>query len=625
MRMRRLSLDRMVLLASCLMSLVSLAVPALAEAPDDCRQSATQVPESARPLSESGLRNVIAFARLLGYVRHFHPSDQAAAANWDQLAIEGMRRIEACEGPERVAATLEAYFHPVAPTVQVFPTGREPAAPAGLTPPAGATDLKLLSWRHVGAGQVAQPRSDGQVVYHSERVSTSAGSRAPIGSQPDQVFTADLGAGLTARVPLKLYADASGTLPHRAPPVPMLASLLRPAGQEDQASGDDRATRLAAVALAWNVFQNFYPYFDVVDTDWPRELERALTTAATDADARAFRDTLLRMVAALHDGHGRVFNSKVYAPTHALPLAWVIVDDKLVITRVTGEAADGGLKPGDVVLAMNSEPTEQVLSREGALISSATPQWTRYLLPLYIRVGSAGSEVRLKVQSQGAAPREVVLSRSVKATDAPAEPRPPTVAELEPGIMYFDIGRATEDDVEPALPKLAEAKAVIFDLRGYPSTNDYLLYLSDQRLQGPIFQIPIVTRPDRLGPAEHDDPGRWDLPPQEPRFKGRIIFMTDGRAVSWAESVMITVEAYRLADIVGATTAGTNGDINPFVVPGGYTLWWTGLRVLKHDGSRHHGVGVRPTHPVNRTIKGIAEGRDEILDKALELARTPRQ
>src|SRR5262249_26708277 len=338
MRTRRLSLGRIALLASCLMTVVSLAGPALAEAPDDCRHTAAQVPETARPLTEAGRRNVIAFARLLGYVRHFHPSDQAAAADWDRLAIEGMRPIEACEGPERLAATLEAYFRPVPPTVQAFPDGTQPAAPAGLMPTAGATDLKLLSWRHIGAGQVAQPRPGGDKVYYSERVSSPAEGRAPIGSQPDQIFTADLGAGVTARVPLKLYADATGTLPRRAPPAPKLANLLGPAAQEDQASGDDRATRLAAVALAWNVFQNFYPYCDVVETDWPRELERALTTAATDADARAFRDTLLRMVAALHDGHGRVFNSKVYAPTHALPLAWVIVDDKLVITRVTGEA-----------------------------------------------------------------------------------------------------------------------------------------------------------------------------------------------------------------------------------------------------------------------------------------------
>jgi hypothetical protein len=43
------------------------------------------------------------------------------------------------------------------------------------------------------------------------------------------------------------------------------------------------------------------------------------------------------------------------------------------------------------------------------------------------------------------------------------------------------------------------------------------------------------------------------------------------------------------------------------------------MKVLKHDGSRHHGVGILPTVPVSRTIKGIAEGRDEILEKGIEV------
>src|SRR5215813_6954706 len=500
MRMRRLSLDRMVLLASCLMSLVSLAVPALAEAPDDCRQSATQVPESARPLSESGLRNVIAFARLLGYVRHFHPSDQAAAANWDQLAIEGMRRIEACEGPERVAATLEAYFRPVAPTVQVFPTGREPAAPAGLSPPAGATDLKLLSWRHIGAGQVALSMPDDEKVYRSERISVPADGRAPIGTQPDQIFTADVGAGVTVRVPLKLYADATGTLPHRARPVPALANLLRPVVQE-QAYRNDRATRLAAVALAWNVFQHFYPYFDVVDTDWPRALVTALTTAATDADERAFIDTLRRLVTALHDGHGRVNHPRLIDRSHALPLAWALVEDKLVITHVVGQAADAGFKPGDVVIEVDGESIDKTVARMRTLISSATPQYVRHILANELRSGPDGSVVRLKVQSQDGKQREAALRRIAK--DAADEPRPATVAELEPGISYVDLDRATKVDFKAALPQLAEAKAVIFDLRGYPKGFGFLPHVSDQTIQSALWQILITTKPDRLGVAEY--------------------------------------------------------------------------------------------------------------------------
>jgi len=77
------------------------------------------------------------------------------------------------------------------------------------------------------------------------------------------------------------------------------------------------------------------------------------------------------------------------------------------------------------------------------------------------------------------------------------------------------------------------------------------------------------------------------------------------------------VEAYKLGEIVGGPTAGTNGNINLTDLPLGYGIWWTGMKVLKHDGSQHHGVGILPTVPVTRTIQGIREGRDEQLERAL--------
>jgi len=97
--------------------------------------------------------------------------------------------------------------------------------------------------------------------------------------------------------------------------------------------------------------------------------------------------------------------------------------------------------------------------------------------------------------------------------------------------------------------------------------------------------------------------GRWDLEPLAPRLKARIAFLTNGRAISYAESWMGIVEAYKLGEIVGEATAGTNGNVNPLKLPGGYTIFWTGMKVLEHDGSRHHGVGIRPTVPVSRTIR----------------------
>jgi len=62
-----------------------------------------------------------------------------------------------CKGAEQLAQALKTFFRPVAPTVQVFPSGTPPKPPEDLAPPAGAADLKVVSWRHYGIGQVTQP------------------------------------------------------------------------------------------------------------------------------------------------------------------------------------------------------------------------------------------------------------------------------------------------------------------------------------------------------------------------------------------------------------------------------------------------------------------------------------
>jgi C-terminal processing protease CtpA/Prc len=108
----------------------------------------------------------------------------------------------------------------------------------------------------------------------------------------------------------------------------------------------------------------------------------------------------------------------------------------------------------------------------------------------------------------------------------------------------------------------------------------------------------------------------WTVDPEAP-FVGNTVFLTDGRAVSAAETYMGIVEASKLGPIVGAATAGTNGNINPFILPGGYQVWWTGMKVLKQDGTRHHGVGIQPTVPAAKTLAGVAAGRDEILEKGI--------
>jgi hypothetical protein len=43
------------------------------------------------------------------------------------------------------------------------------------------------------------------------------------------------------------------------------------------------------------------------------------------------------------------------------------------------------------------------------------------------------------------------------------------------------------------------------------------------------------------------------------------------------------------------------------------------MKVLKHDGSQHHLIGTQPTVLAVKTIRGVIEGRDELLEKAVEV------
>jgi C-terminal processing protease CtpA/Prc len=170
------------------------------------------------------------------------------------------------------------------------------------------------------------------------------------------------------------------------------------------------------------------------------------------------------------------------------------------------------------------------------------------------------------------------------------------------------------------MPELEKANAIICDLRGYPKSNHGLIkHLLKEEENSLWMWTPQIIYPD-FEKVAYRKYG-WHMKPVEPALTAKVVFITDGRAISYAESFMGYIEGFNLATIVGQPTAGTNGNVNPFVLPGGYRISWTGMRVLKHDGSQHHGVGIIPHVRVERTIQGIKAGRDEFLEKAIEIAK----
>ncbi len=558
--------------------------------------------EGPRPLAGRELDNVLAFTRLLGLVRHFHPADEVEDLDWSGFTIDALRRVEGCVDAVALASTLQALFAPFAPTVQVFPTGDEPGRPSALLRPEGADAIEVVTWDHYGYGH----RSGG--FYHSERVHhLLEDGEWPEGlADPAEPYELALSGGVTCRVPLALYAVDGAVVPAGAE-LPVYDVLERV---------NDRACRLAAVALGWNVLQHFFPYFDLVGYRWDEALVEALGSAAEDLERADFRRTLERMTSWLKDGHAWV-TDPFRSERRVLPLAWAWIEDQLIVTRVADATRADLPRAGDRVLRIGELGVRDAIAARERMLSASHPAALRTRALQDLLAGPPNVRLWLEVESPGGERRRV--GPPYEGLAVLPESRPEVLDEVAPGVWYVDLDRADGETLTAALDTLAAANGLVFDLRGYPRTMECFIpsFLTDEPMQSPTWAPPRIARPDRQAVAFEGS--SWPALAAKPRLAAPTVFLTDARAQSAAETYLSFVEHYRLAEIVGAPTAGTNGNVNPFRVPGGFRISWTGMRVFKQDGSEHHGVGVRPTVEVQRSRQAVLEGRDEFLEAALEL------
>jgi C-terminal processing protease CtpA/Prc len=569
-------------------------------------------PASSAPLADDAALTtlqrdrLVAVARLAGIVRHFHPSDAAADLDWNALTVAMLRDLDLAGSDAEFAGSLERWFRPIAPTIY------EPLTLGDVADDHHDPSLRIVTWEHHGCGQVVDPARSFSI-YRSKRQFRSLGDSVKDGETapptPADVAMVHASDDLTWRVPLAVYGRDGATLPVSDEPFELPAK-----GDGDDAGGPptfDRATRFAAVILLWNVMQHFYPYFDVVDADWDAVLAEALSQAAVTSDGRSFEKTLRWMVAELDDGHGYVGHPQ-FGPSWQMPLDWTWVGDKLVVTHVPDETLTA-LRAGDVVESLDGVPTTAVYADVSRYISAATEGWRRHQALQQMRM-SKEQVVFVEFRRPDGT---VVSSRQerVNFRTSFSEPRGEKVREFEDGVIYVDLDRMSDRDWPELVVRLAAAPGVIFDLRGYPQCRPQFLYhLAREPVKSANWNVPVVRWPDR--DRWNFNTSSWTPAKVNPHIGGAIAFVTDGRAISYAESCMAIVEHYRLGEIIGAPTAGTNGNVNSFELPGGFLMAWTGMKVTTHDDAQFHGVGVEPTIPAGRTVEGIAAGRDEVLERA---------
>jgi C-terminal processing protease CtpA/Prc len=173
-----------------------------------------------------------------------------------------------------------------------------------------------------------------------------------------------------------------------------------------------------------------------------------------------------------------------------------------------------------------------------------------------------------------------------------------------------------EERWQSILNSMVQARAIILDMRGYPSAAvlSMIGHFIDKGIRSPRWEIPVIGTPGHKI-------SYWTVNPLKPRLKAKLVVLLDGRAASAAETFLQLVHDSRLATFVGETSAGTNGIPTTASLPGGFSMRFTAMRVPFPDGSALQGRGISPDVVVHPTLEGIRAGRDEILEAGIDMAR----
>ena len=528
-------------------------------------------------LTPQQVDNVAALGQVWGLLKYFHPAVAAGQRDWDAEFLRQLPAVLACQAVEQRSRLLSAW---------VTGLGAVPACPACAAPPTQpvrlATDLR---W--------AQDK---------RRFS------APLRQQ-----LAFIAANRYQGAPYYVSQLGSTTLfPHEA----AYAELALPT----------RGLRLLGLCRYWNIYQYYYPYPYVLEEKWSAVLPALLPRFAEASTPLAYRHAALALFAHVHDGHARFYppDPLLEAERGAYQVAADVqfIDNQAVVVGVRHDALvpTPPLEPGDVLTHFAgtavADLVRQRLPETGA--SNRPAQLNTIALNLLY---CATPQVDAQVLRAGQTLRLTVPAVKV-GTVPPTQPAADSMYRfLTPEVGYIDMARIKAAKVPVIMQAFAHAKGIVVDQRNYPSAF-VMTYLPGFLLSQPVTFAKITERDPTC-------PGRflWQAPdtikPQSPTpYTGRVVVLVNEKSRSAAEYTAMGLQATPHCTLLGSQTAGADGNTTPITLPGGLKTLMTGIGIYYPNGRETQRVGLAIDVPVRPTVAGLRAGRDELLDRAIELITT---
>ncbi|MBU2947011.1 S41 family peptidase [Zobellia uliginosa] len=388
----------------------------------------------------------------------------------------------------------------------------------------------------------------------------------------------------------------------------------------------DDGFRLLSLYRYWNMINYFFPYKHLMDEDWNKKLIEYIPLFINAKNELEYELATVQIIGDIQDTHANLWGGadKIdewkgsnYPPIHVR-----FIKNHLVVTDYYNQELKNkvGLKIGDVITKINGNPIDKIVNEKSKYYpASNEPTRLRDISADLLRSNSNNIEIEFvsgnsKPQTKNLKlyPKDSLdIYRWYRKSDGKS------FKMLDNNIGYVTLQTIKEDDIAQIKDDFKNTKGMIIDIRNYPST--FVPFSLGSYFVSSSTPFVKFTNGNVDNPGEFTFTSNLEIPSQGKTYKGKLVVLVNELSQSQAEYTSMAFRAGDNTKIIGSTTAGADGNVSAIMLPGGLRTMISGIGVNYPNGGETQRIGIVPDIEVHPTIEGIRQGKDELLEKAIEI------
>lgn len=384
-------------------------------------------------------------------------------------------------------------------------------------------------------------------------------------------------------------------------------------------SWKEKNMRLLALFRYWNQVEYFFPYKYQMDRDWNKTLEVLLTKFLNAGTEQEYHLAMLELTTSIDDSHGQFITQQTnqYYGYHFAPVKLKMLGNCVIVSAMYDEplAKKDDWQAGDILTAVEGIPVSKIIKERLKYMPGSNKPAKYRGLEISLLNGSTTS-TEIEILRAGKLQKKSV-SRYLKSKFKKEIPDAVSWKMLDDNIGYVNMEILERDEVSQIMEGFKSTKAIIFDIRNYPkgTLEPIANEINTQSRPFVKFTIPDLNYPGKY---------TWNKPLEIGKknpdaYKGWVILLANEDTQSHAEFTLMALQTAPDVTVIGSQTAGADGNIVSVPFVGGFYTYFSGIGVYYPDGRQTQRIGIVPDIEVKPTLEGLKAGKDEVLEKALEV------